>query len=70
MKTRAAARKKEKEGVSATTQCFKVNGIRKINKEERDKRIGLSTEQIKELEKTSLTFFQTTLCKYGGIFLV
>lgn len=66
MKTRSVER--ERESVPTTIPCFKVNGRRKINKEERDKRIGLSKEKIKELKKSSLAFFQTMLQKHGGIF--
>ena len=68
MKTRSVVREKEKASVPSSIPCFKVNGIRKINKEERDKRIGLSEEKIKELEKSSRTFFQTMIRIYGYIF--
>lgn len=67
MKTRlVAVRKKERLPVSIP--CVKENGIRKIDKEERDKRIGLSLEKIKELEKSSQAFFQAMLQKNGNVF--
>lgn len=66
MKTRSV---RSKEGrIPTAIPCAKVNGIRKIDKEARDKRIGLSKEQIKEMENSSLSFFQLMLKNYGVTF--
>lgn len=66
MKTRSATLRKE-EPIPVSIPCFKVNG--KIDKEERDKRIGLSQEKIKELEASSRAFFQWMCRQYGEIFI-
>ena len=47
---------------------FKAKERRRINIEERNKRIGLSEEKIKELEGSHLDFFQDMLMSYGETF--
>ena len=65
MKTRSATLRKE-EPIPVSIPCFKVNG--KIDKEARDKRIGLSENRMRELETSSRAFFQRMCRQYGEIF--
>ena len=50
------------------SSCFKAKERRRINIEERNKRIGLSEEKVKELEGSNIHFFQSMLMSYGETF--
>ena len=64
MKTRGSA-VREKERVPVSIPYLKVNGIRKIDKEERDKRLGLTEEKMNEMKKSNQAFFQMMFRQYG-----
>ena len=53
---------------SSSKHCFKAEERRQINKEERNKRIGLSEEKIKELDGSGKAFFQMMLRANGELF--
>ena len=54
--------------LSLSKHGFKAKERRQINKEERNKRIGLSEEKIKELERSGKMFLQTMLRANGELF--
>ena len=58
----------EKQRLTQSKCKFKVKEKRKINREERDKRIGLSEEKIKELDRSGKAFFQAMMKEHGEYF--
>ena len=55
---------------SSSKHCFKAKERRQINKEERNKRIGLSEEKIKELDGSGKAFFSDDVVSKWRTFLV